>query len=227
MMIIDPANWTPRQRPERRVLEGRRVWLEPLDPARHGADLFAASTVEDAQERFRWLAEYPPRSRAEFDGWMDRAAASEDPLHFAVVDRHKGRAVGRQTLMRIDAVNGVIETGNIYWGPELSRSAAATEALFLFASYIFDELGYRRFEWKCNDRNEPSKKAALRFGFRFEGVFRQHMIVKGENRDTAWFAMIDREWPDLRAAFEHWLAPANFDSEGRQRERLEALRQRD
>jgi RimJ/RimL family protein N-acetyltransferase len=127
-------------------------------------------------------------------------------------------------LMRIDAANGVIEIGNIYWGPLVSRKPAATEALFLFASYIFDRLGYRRFEWKCNNRNEPSKRAAERFGFTHEGVFRQHMVVKGENRDTAWYAMIDKDWPAIRAGFEAWLSPENFSGEGQQKRRLEDCR---
>jgi RimJ/RimL family protein N-acetyltransferase len=126
--------------------------------------------------------------------------------------------------MRIDAANGVVEIGNIYWGPELARTAAATEALYLFASHVFDDLGYRRFEWKCNDRNEPSKRAAIRFGFSYEGTFRQHMVVKGENRDTAWYAMIDRDWPAIAAAMRQWLDPANFDRDGRQKRRLEDFR---
>ena len=118
--------------------------------------------------------------------------------------------------MRIVPEHGVIEIGGVYWGPALARTRKATEALFLHARYVFDELGYRRFEWKCNDRNAPSRAAALRFGFEFEGVFRQHMIVKGVNRDTAWFAMLDGDWPRIRAEYERWLAPDNFDAEGRQ-----------
>jgi RimJ/RimL family protein N-acetyltransferase len=137
-------------------------------------------------------------------------------MFFAVVDNRSGRVVGRQTLMRIDPAHGVIEIGNIYWGPELSRQPGATEALYLFARTVFD-LGYRRFEWKCNNRNEPSKRAAERFGFTFEGVFRQHMIQKGENRDTAWFSMLDCEWPALRTAYEAWLDPSNFDGDGQQK----------
>ena len=125
--------------------------------------------------------------------------------------------------MRIDPANGVIEIGNIYWGPLMSRKPAATEAQFLFTQYVFDELGYRRYEWKCNNRNEPSKRAAQRFGFTFEGVFRQHMVVKGENRDTAWYSIIDKEWPALKQAYEGWLDPANFDADGQQKRRLEDI----
>ncbi|RWL17515.1 MAG: N-acetyltransferase [Mesorhizobium sp.] len=217
-------NWQPRPRPERKVLEGRYVRLEPLNAEKHGDDLFEASSVPDADGRFAWLFDYPPQTRAAFQPWLDKAEASEDPLFFAVIDKASGKVAGRQTLMRIDPAYGVIEIGNIYWGPLISRKPAATEAQFLFMKYIFDELGYRRYEWKCNNRNEPSKRAAERFGFKFEGVFRQHLVVKGENRDTAWYSIIDMEWPALRRAYEAWLDPANFDGDGRQKRRLEDFR---
>lgn len=223
--MADLSQWKPRQRPERKVLEGLRVRLEPLDAGRHGDGLYEASSVADAAGRFAWLPDTPPQSRADFQPWLDKAAASEDPLFFAVVDKASGKVAGRQTLMRIDPAHGAIEIGNIYWGPLVSRKPAATEAQFLFADYIFDALGYRRYEWKCNNRNEPSKRAAERFGFKFEGVFRQHMIVKGQNRDTAWYSIIDSEWPALRRAYRGWLDPSNFDSEGNQKRRLEELRQ--
>ncbi len=220
----DLKNWQPRQRPERRVLEGRYVRLEPLDVARHGDGLYEASSVVDAADRFRWLFDYPPESHAAFQPWLEKAAASEDPLFFAVIDKASGKVAGRQTLMRIEPAHGVIEIGNIYWGPLVSRKPAATEAQFLFMKYAFDDLGYRRYEWKCNNANEPSKRAAERFGFQFEGVFRQHLIVKGQNRNTAWYSIIDKEWPALKRAYREWLDPANFDSEGRQKRRLEELR---
>lgn len=222
--MSDLSRWTPRERPARAPLEGRFVRLEPLDAARHGEGLYAASATQDADDRFRYLAERAPDDVAAFRAWLEKTAASEDPLHFAVIDRASGRIAGRQSLMRIDAANGVVEIGNILWNDPVARRPAATEALFLFARHAFDTLGYRRFEWKCNDRNEPSKRAALRFGFTFEGVFRQHMVVKGENRDTAWFAMIDRDWPAIRGAFEAWLAPENFDGEGGQKRRLDDIR---
>ena len=222
----DLENWTARPKPVRAPLEGRYVRLEPLDPAVHGDGLFAASSVTNATERFRWLGDYPPESREAFQPWLGKAGASDDPLFFVLIDAVTGDIGGRQALMRIDAANGVAEIGNIYWGPRVARTRLATEAFLLFARYIFDDLGYRRFEWKCNDRNEPSKRAALRFGFRFEGIFRQHMVVKGENRDTAWFAMLDHEWPSIRRALELWLAPENFDSNGQQLERLEVFRER-
>jgi RimJ/RimL family protein N-acetyltransferase len=222
--VPDLTHWQPRPRPPREALEGRHVRLEPLSAARHGDGLFSASTVADAAERFRWLPDTPPESRKAFQPWLDKAEASEDPLFFAVIDRAGGRVGGRQTMMRIDAANGVAEIGNILWGPLVARKPAATEALFLFAELLFDRLGYRRFEWKCNDRNEPSKRAALRFGFRHEGVFRQHMVVKGANRDTAWFSIVDREWPALREAYRRWLSPENFDADGGQKRRLEDFR---
>jgi len=222
----DLRKWTARPAPARAPLEGRYVRLEPLDPAMHGDGLFAASSVSDAADRFRWLGDYPPESREAFQPWLEKAAASHDPLFFVVIDAATGEIGGRQALMRIDAANGVAEIGNIYWGPRVARTRLATEAFLLFARHVFDDLGYRRFEWKCNDRNELSKRAALRFGFRFEGIFRQHIVVKGENRDTAWFAMLDHEWPAIRRSMELWLARENFDSNGRQLERLEIFRKR-
>ena len=211
-MADDLSNWQPRPRPERRVLEGRAVRLEPLDAVRHGDGLFEASRAADADQRFRYLFESPPADRAALQPWLDSASRSEDPLFFAVVDIASGKVAGRQALMRIDPAFGVIEIGNIYWSPLVARRPAATEALFLFARHVFDDLGYRRFEWKCNDANEPSKRAAERFGFRPEGVFRQHMVVKGKNRDTAWFSMLDHEWPAARRAMEHWLYEDNSSS---------------
>ncbi len=214
-------DWKPRPRPERRAWEGRYVRLEPLEAQRHGDGLYAASTMSDADERFRWLMEYPPAGREQFQPWLEKSEASEDPLYFAVIDRQSGRIAGRQSLMRIDPASGVIEIGAIFWSSLIARRPAATEALYLFMKYVFQELGYRRFEWKCHNRNEPSKRAALRFGFEFEGVFRQHMVFKGGNRDTAWFAIIDREWPVLSRVYEAWLDASNFDAAGRQKRRLE------
>ena len=218
--MTDLSQWTPRARPQRRVHQGRYVRLEPLDPDRHGDDLFAASSGPGADDRFRHLFDDPPESRAAFEPWLAKAASSEDPVFFAVVDEATGRAEGRMAFMRIDQSHGVIETGSILFGPRLARTRAATEAVYLQARHAFDELGYRRFEWKCNDLNEASKRAAERLGFTFEGVFRQHMVVKGQNRDTAWYAMLDSEWPVRKQAFERWLSPDNFDAGGRQRASL-------
>jgi RimJ/RimL family protein N-acetyltransferase len=213
----------PAAKPERIVLDGRYCRLEPLDPKRHGDDLWRAVTPPDAARRFQYLPVAAPASRAEHDAWMETRAASPDPLYFTVIDKRTGRAEGRQSLMRIDPANQSIEIGDIYWGPAISRSAISTEANYLFASYAFDALGYRRYEWKCNALNAPSRRAAERFGFTYEGLFRRAVIVRGRTRDTTWFAMIDEEWPALKAAYERWLDPANFDGEGRQRTSLGAL----
>jgi RimJ/RimL family protein N-acetyltransferase len=206
------------RRPERVVLDGRYVRLEPIGP-RHVADLYRAA-VDGGEQRFTYLFDGPPRSEAEMAEYVAAAAAKDDPLVWAAVDRETGRAEGRQALMRIVPEHGVIEIGSIYWGPRLARKRLATEALYLHAAYVFDTLGYRRFEWKCDAENAPSRAAARRFGFVSEGVFRQHMIVKGRNRDTAWFAMLDGDWPRLKAGYQRWLDPANFDAAGAQRTRL-------
>lgn len=217
MMTLN--EWRAPAPPERRVIEGRYARLEPLDAARHAATLFEASRAEGSETRFRYLFDAPPDGPAAMRDWAERAAASDDPLHFAVIDRQSGRAEGRQALMRITPDHGVVEIGNIMWGPAMTRSRIATEALFLAADQIFSQ-GYRRFEWKCDDANLPSKKAALRFGFRPEGVFRQHMVVKGRNRDTAWFAMTDGDWPALRREYLRWLEPSNFDAAGQEQSKL-------
>jgi RimJ/RimL family protein N-acetyltransferase len=218
------STWTPREGPSLATMEGRYVRLERFDAARHGDGLYEASATEDKDDRFRWLFEQPAETRDAFQAWIDKAASSSDPLFYTVIDKASGKIAGRQSYMRIDRTFGVIEIGNILWNPPVARKPAATEALYLFAKHAFDDLGYRRFEWKCNADNAPSRRAALRFGFDFEGIFRQHMIVKGKNRDTAWFAMIDKDWPTIRRAFEEWLDPSNFDSEGRQLQRLEDIR---
>lgn len=221
--VSDLTNWQPRPRPGRAILEGRYCRLEPLDPARHGDQLYAASMAPGAAERFRYLFD-SPQDRESFARWLARSAASGDPLFYAVLDRHTGRCEGRQTYMRIVSEHGVIEVGNILWGPAIARTRIATEALYLFAKQAFETLGYRRFEWKCDSRNGPSMRAARRFGFVYEGTFRSHMVVKGESRDTAWFSMIDAEWPVLARAFDEWLQPGNFDERGVQKKRLEDYR---
>ena len=205
--------------PGRIVLKGRYVRLEPLEQ-RHAADLFAVSTMEGGAERYRWLFSHAPRDLAEMEARIASNDWTSDTRYVAVVDRTSGKAVGQQGWMRIRPEHGSIEIGGVYWGLPMARSRLATEALFLFARHAFDDLGYRRFEWKCNNLNEPSKAAATRFGFTFEGIFRQDMIIKGESRDTAWFSMIDAEWPALRAEYERWLDPGNFDETGAQKTRL-------
>ena len=214
----------PAPRPQRTVLEGARVRLEPLDPARHGDALWDESHGPDKDVVWQYLFEPPFPDRASFQAHLERKAASEDPLFFAVVDKVRNRALGYQTLMRIDTTFRVIEVGNVMYGTGLQRTPLSTEAQYLFARHVFDDLGYRRYEWKCNALNAPSRRTAERLGFTFEGIFRQHMIVRGRNRDTAWFSMIDAEWPTIRAGFEAWLSPANFDAQGRQKASLADLR---
>jgi RimJ/RimL family protein N-acetyltransferase len=210
----------PAPRPERLVLQGRYVVLEPLHPRQHGDALFDATAQAADDHLWTYLFDGPYPDRESFDRALERLAASEDPLYFAIVDRASDKALGRAALMRIEPAHRVIEVGSIIYSTRLQRTRGATEAMYLLARYVFDTLGYRRYEWKCNALNEPSRSAALRLGFTYEGIFRQHLIIKGHNRDTAWYSMLDSEWPERRARFEAWLAPENFDEEGRQRTSL-------
>lgn len=225
-MTQDLGSWSGCPKPPYQMIEGQYVRLEPLDAGLHGAGLFEASNVADKDQKFRWLFESAPQDEAMLVEWVEREAAKRDPLYYAVIDLASGKVGGRQALMRIDADNGVIEIGSIYWGPLMAGKRGATEALYLFMQHVFDDLGYRRFEWKCNNENGPSKRAATRFGFRYEGLFRQHMVIKGENRDTAWFSVIDSEWAALKIGFEQWLAPQNFDANGQQKQALGVFLQR-
>jgi RimJ/RimL family protein N-acetyltransferase len=209
------------RRPGPVVLEGRTVILEKLDPARHGSPFWEAVRGDDSV--WTYMGYGPFADEAAFFAWLEARAAASDPFAYAVIDRNTGIASGSVTLMEIRPAMRVVEMGNIVLAPSLQRTPASTEAQFLAARYVFETLGYRRYEWKCNALNAPSRRAALRLGFAFEGVFRQHMIVKGRNRDTAWYSMLDSEWPARRSAFEQWLDPSNFDSNGRQRVGLAAF----
>lgn len=204
-------------RPQRTTLEGRYVQLVPLNPAAHAGALYEASHGPGHEDLWRYLFDGPYATAEAFRAALDQKASTDDPLFFAILDRSEGRALGYASFMRIEPAHRSIEVGSILYTPRLQRTAGATEAMYLMARYVFEELGYRRYEWKCHSRNEPSRRAALRLGFTFEGIFRQHMIVKGQNRDTAWYAMLDTEWPDRKARFERWLAPENFDASGKQR----------
>ena len=217
-------NWSPAGAPGRNALNGDVVRLEILDPDRHAESLYTSSHGEGSEQLWQNLPYGPFAGREQFTAWLKERAASADPLFFAVVDWESMRALGMASFMRMVPEFGAIEIGHIWFAPELQRTRQATEAIYLMAKHAFDDLGNRRLEWKCDSLNEPSKRAAERFGFTFEGVFRQHMVVKGRNRDTTWFSMTDAEWPLRRAAFEAWLAPDNFDEEGRQRKSLAALR---
>ena len=202
------------------ALQGRFGGVEKLDASRHGAALWEA--VRGDHAIWSYMAYGPFANEAAFAEWLVFREKLRDPFSYAVMDA-QGRALGIVTLMEIRPAMRVIEVGNIVYGTPLQRTPLATEAQYLIARYVFETLGYRRYEWKCNALNEPSRRAALRFGFRYEGEFRQHMIVKGRNRDTAWFSMLDSEWPARRRAFEAWLAPENFDGAGRQRTSLASL----
>lgn len=222
----DLSNWQPRPAPQRQPLAGRFVRLEPLDPGKHGDQLWQALQGPDCDPALWDYLPYGPfASREPFDAWLAGNAHSRDPLFYAVIDLASGRAVGLLSYLRSAPKDGCIEIGHIAFGQAMQRTPGSTEAVWLLARHAFDELGYRRLEWKCDARNARSLRAAERLGFSYEGLFRQHMLVKGQNRDTAWFSIIDGEWPTRRAAFERWLAADNFSADGQQKQRLEALRE--
>jgi len=220
MTQIHPSS---AQRPQPICLMGRAVSIVPLDPAAHADALFAGACGKENDALWRYLFEGPFTSRADFDAHLRHKAGSEDYVFCAILDKLSGDAVGYTAYMRIEPAHRVIEVGSILFTPRLQRTIGATEAMYLMARHAFEDLGYRRYEWKCNALNAPSRSAALRLGFTFEGIFRQHMIIKGRNRDTAWFSMLDSEWPKRKAAFERWLDPSNFDTGGRQKTSLSAM----
>jgi len=217
--------WPARPLPADVVLEGETCRIEPLDPARHAAALHAAYSLAPDGRDWTYMLAGPFADEAAYLAYAERIAAGRDPKHYAVIDRASGQPTGTLALMRIDAAMGVIEVGHVAFSPLLQRTRGATEAQFMLMEYVFEGLGYRRYEWKCDALNAPSRQAAERLGFRFEGIFRQAMIYKGRSRDTAWYSVIDREWPLLREAFRAWLAPENFDASGRQRRSLAEIRQ--
>jgi RimJ/RimL family protein N-acetyltransferase len=200
------------------------VRLEPLDADAHTEALFPAIHGPANEQVWRYLADGPYDRREELHAALATKAVADDAVFFAIVDASSNRAMGYASYMRIDPPNRVIEVGNVLFTPGLQGTTGATEAMYLMARHAFDDLGYRRYEWKCNALNEPSRRAAVRLGFTYEGVFRQHMIIKGANRDTAWYAMLDTEWPDRKRVFEAWLSPSNFDTAGRQKRTLAEIR---
>lgn len=212
--------WTPRPSPPRTPMIGRWCRVEALDVERHAAELHEANLDDVEGHNWTYLTSEPFRELEPYRAWLAKMNAAGDPMFHAIVDAASGKAVGVAAFLRIDPANGVIEVGHINYSPRLQRTAAATEAMYLMMRRVFDELGYRRYEWKCDSLNAASRAAAERLGFTFEGVFRQALVYKGRNRDSAWFSMLDREWPTHRAAFERWLDSANFDDAGRQRTRL-------
>ncbi len=217
-------NWTARPLPPRTPLIGRTCRVEPVDVGHHSDDLFVAYSAASDDRDWTYLPSERPTSKAAFATYLADMAASPDPLHYAVVESGSGKVVGTAAHVRIDPGNGVIEVGFIRWSPLMQRHVSGTEAIYLLMKRAFDELGYRRYEWKCDNLNERSRTAALRYGFRFEGVFRNAAVVKGRSRDTAWFSITDAEWPAVTTAFEKWLSPSNFDGKGQQRRTLADFR---
>lgn len=227
--VLDAAlgprlNWHPVDPPARRVLAGNSVSLEPLDADRHASALYRASHGEGSDPvLWLYMSDGPWESESAYTEAVRANAASTDPLFYAVVPSG-GEPAGQVSFLRIEPNHGVIEIGHIWFGAAMQRSRAATEAIYLLARHAFDNLGYRRLEWKCYAPNARSRRAAERFGFTFEGIFRNAVVFRDRNRDTAWYAIIDSEWPAIRAAFETWLADDNFDADDRQRRALEDIR---
>jgi RimJ/RimL family protein N-acetyltransferase len=214
--------WSERARPARATIVGTWGRLEPLSAAKHGADLWAAVKGHDSV--WTYMAYGPFPDEAAFLAWLSGREELTDPLAYAVVDAASGKALGVLTLMEIRPAHGNIEIGHIFFAPVLQKTRAATEAIYLAMRHAFDDLGYRRFEWKCDALNAPSRTAAIRFGFTFEGIFRKHMVIKNRNRDTAWYSIVDTEWPTVKAGFASWLKAENFDAEGHQKAPLANLR---
>ena len=217
-------NWQPRPRPSRETMTGRYCRLEAINPSRHGAALYAAFRQNSDGGNWTYLGYGPFADSASFDAWFENVGKSNDPLFCAIVDNKTDRAVGVASYLRIEPAVGVIEVGHIHYSPAIQRTPIATETMYLMMKRVFDELGYRRYEWKCDSLNQPSRNAAVRLGFTYEGLFRQATIYKNRNRDTAWFSIIDKEWPDRKQAFEAWLSPDNFDAGGQQRASLASFR---
>lgn len=214
--------WNPPPFPPREPMQGRFCRLEPLDPDRHAAALFSANAGDAEGRSWTYLAYGPFATLADYRDWMSATCLGVDPQFYAIIDAASRQPAGVASYLRISPESGSIEVGHIHYSPSLSRQPAATEAMYLMMQKAF-ELGYRRYEWKCDSLNAASRAAAQRLGLSFEGIFRQATVYKGRNRDTAWYAAIDFEWPDLRTAFQTWLAPANFDGAGRQKTRLSDL----
>nr|WP_223881616.1 GNAT family protein [Affinibrenneria salicis] len=212
--------WTARPRPGRVTLEGRYCRLEPVQVDRHAAQLYAAYCLAPDARDWTYLNVGPFADENDYRRYAGQMEQSNDPLHFAIVDRASEQAVGTFSLMRIDTANGVMEVGYVAFSRRLQKTRMATEAHYLLMCLAFDQLGYRRYEWKCDSLNAPSRAAALRLGFTFEGIFRQAVVYRGRTRDTAWFSLLDSEWPLIKGALARWLAEDNFDPQGKQKKAL-------
>lgn len=214
-------NWKGALAPGRASIEARLCLIEPLSVQHHLDDLDEAFSLDPDGKLWTYMANGPFDSKASFGTWLAMVAQTEDPLFHAIINKQTGKAVGMAAYMRIKPAAGVIEIGNISFSPALQKTALATEAMFLFMLRAFEELGYRRFEWKCDSLNAASIKAAQRLGFVYEGEFRQALVYKGRNRDTKWFSILDGDWPHLKQAYLSWLDPENFDEQGQQRQKLQ------
>lgn len=221
---VPVSQWQPVSFPEKNTLTGHYCRLERVSAGRHGGELYETLYASVDQSEWTYLLHEPASDREAFMLWLKEISQSRDPLFYTIIDCRTDKAVGLASYLRINPGHGVIEVGHLHFAPILQKTAAATEAMYLMMKYAFEGLGYRRYEWKCDSLNAPSRKAALRLGFTFEGIFRQAMVYKGRNRDTAWFSVLDSEWPALSRSFEQWLHPDNFTSEGRQKQSLQAFR---
>ena len=214
-------DWQTCQTPQAKTLNGQYCRLEKLDIEQHAEQLFEAFSHDKEGKNWTYLAYGPFADLDAFKGWLLSDCLGADPLFFTIIDAKTKQAVGMTALMRIQPQHGSVEVGNVHFSPLMQRTPIATEAMFLLMSYVFDELGYRRYEWKCDSLNLPSRRAAERFGFRYEGTFRQAVVYNGRSRDTAWFSMLDGEWPDNKERLQTWLSPENFDEQGIQKTRLD------
>ncbi len=214
-------NWQSRPVPERKIMQGQYCRVEPLQPAIHAPELYQAFAEDREGVDWTYMSYGPFLNFERFNQWLVDLCCKDDPLFLAIIDKQTSLAVGMASFLRMDTASGVIEAGHIHFSPQLQKTRMATEAMYLMMRHVFDELGYRRYEWKCDACNEGSKKAALRLGFQFEGLFRQAMVYKQRNRDTAWFSIIDKEWAAIKVALEDWLDVSNFDDQGQQKSALQ------
>jgi len=222
-LLGEPVDPSSAPRPRRITMEGRTISLVPLDAHTQLDSLWASTGGPQNEHLWTYMFEYPFQNRSSFEAYLQRKEESNDPLYYSILDNASGDALGWAAYMRMEPLHRVIEVGSIMYSSRLQRTIGATEAMYIMAKHAFEDMNYRRYEWKCDALNMPSRRAALRLGFTYEGLFRQHMVVKGRNRDTAWYSMLDSEWPARKRAFEQWLDPANFDATGKQRISLAEL----